>query len=162
VVNTGRVISGGLAAGVVMSLVDFGVSYFTQTRWRVEMNNLNPVIVTNAEKLSAVVVWGLLNLVMGIVLVATYAAIRPRFGPGPLTAVRAAVLLWMFTACLWASFSVVGMFSWGFFAIGTLTSLVSLVLAANAGAILYKESPTQLRAPVPPPVPESSSLPPIR
>jgi hypothetical protein len=157
-VNTGRVIGGGLAAGAVMGIVDFGISYFTQARWRVEMNNLNPVIVTNAEMPFAVASWILLDLVMGIVLVATYAAIRPRFGPGPYTAARAALLLWMFTACVWASFAVVGMFSWQFFAIGSAVSLVTLVLGANAGAIVYKESATVLHS-APVQVPESSSRP---
>jgi hypothetical protein len=150
-VNTGRVVGGGLVAGLAMSAIDFGLSYLIQAQWRIEMNKLNPVIVTNAEMSSAVVAWVLLDLVMGIILIATYAAIRPRFGPGPMTAARAALLLWMFGSCIWASFSVIGMFSWKFFGVGAGLSLVSLVIAANAGAVVYKESATRLRSPPPEP-----------
>ena len=36
--------------------------------------------------------WG---FVLGLILVWIYAAIRPRFGPGPKTALRAAFVVWL-------------------------------------------------------------------
>lgn len=139
-VNVGKVINGGMVAGCVMNLIDFLINYLTQTQWRAEMTNLNPAIVANAESWFAIASWVVLDFVMGIVLTATYAAILPRFGPGPGTATRAALLLWMFAACIWASFYVVGMFSLPFLLLNATLALVNMIAGASVGAALYKDA----------------------
>jgi hypothetical protein len=40
----------------------------------------------------------ILDFIYGIVLVYLYAAIRPRFGAGPSTAVQAGILMWLIAA----------------------------------------------------------------
>ena len=60
----------------------------------------------------------LLDFVYGIALVQLYAAIRPRFGPGPGTAVKAGIFVWVLI---------------------TIVGLIEFPLAAVAGAKFYKE-----------------------
>jgi hypothetical protein len=142
------VINGGMIAGFVMNLIDMLISYLTQSQWRAEMENLSPAILQNAETWFAVTAWVVFDFIMGIILVATYASIRPRYGPGPGTAVRAALLLGSFATCILASFYIVGIFSLGFFALTAGLSLANLIVSAMAGAYVYREDDRQTPRPV--------------
>ncbi len=79
--------------------------------------------------------------VFGVVAVWLYAAIRPRYGAGPKTAVGAGLALWLignFFPMIF--FGVLGLFSAPFVVMNTVTYLVVMVLATVAGAWLYKEA----------------------
>jgi hypothetical protein len=86
----------------------------------------------------------ILDFVYGIVLVYLYAAIRPRFGAGPGTAVIAALLMWVMIGLLHALSEAPMATMMGaprqIYTIGTLISLVALPLAALVGAKFYTES----------------------
>ena len=77
---------------------------------------------------------------LGILLVWLYAAIRPRFGPGPGTAVCAGLIVWGL-AYLWGAIGngVMGIFSWTTVIVGLVWGLVELIVASIAGAYFYKE-----------------------
>jgi hypothetical protein len=69
-----------------------------------------------------------------------YAAARPRFGPGPMTAVRVAVALWAGGYVL----SIIGAGLMGMFPPGLLVwwaavGLAEMILAALAGGWMYRE-----------------------
>lgn len=80
-----------------------------------------------------------LDLLEGISILWLYAAIRPRYGAGPKTAVIAAVAWWCIVSLgdvTWCSF--------GFFPASAVVPLMigtlpALVLATLAGAWLYRE-----------------------
>lgn len=85
-------------------------------------------------------VGAVLTLSYGIVLMWIYAAIRPRFGPGPRTALVAALTFWaiayvLFLLSIWANgfvtfeYAMVSI-AWGFF---------EAPIAALAGAALYRD-----------------------
>jgi hypothetical protein len=82
-----------------------------------------------------------MELVLGIFMIWLYAAIRPRYGAGPGTAVCAAVAVWFVGVLLpnigfmWVG----GMFPTSLTVMTTAGGIVELVLAALAGAALYKE-----------------------
>lgn len=82
-----------------------------------------------------------LTFIMGIVLVLTYALIRPRLGPGVNTAIIAGLISW-FAVYLYVGIIHGVMFGLTINMIGiTLVwGLVEYVLAAIAGAWLYKEA----------------------
>jgi hypothetical protein len=87
-------------------------------------------------------VWfNLLGLVGGIVLIWIYAAIRPRFGAGPKTAIYAGVAFWIAgvlipnVSFMWVG----GLFSHHLTAYTTAGGLVEVAAGALAGAALYKE-----------------------
>jgi hypothetical protein len=83
-----------------------------------------------------------LGLFGGIALIWVYAAIRPRFGAGVLTAIYAGVAVWFIGTLLpnltfmW----VAGLFSKHLTVYTTAGALVEVVAGAIAGAALYKES----------------------
>lgn len=79
------------------------------------------------------------DLLEGISILWLYAAIRPTYGPGPKTAVIAAVAWWLIVSlgdATWCSF--------GFFPASTVIPLMigtlpALILATLAGARFYRE-----------------------
>ena len=135
-----RVVVGGLGAGVVLVLLDFlanGVVLAEQNR--AAMEALNPLVAANMESGGFVAGIVLLDLLYGVVLVWTYAAIRSRFGAGPKTASIAAVQMWLVTGYIWTFMTLSGMFSWGNYVISAGVWLVITLIAGNVGAMLYKE-----------------------
>ena len=87
-------------------------------------------------------IWfNLLGLVSGIVAVWIYAAIRPRFGAGPTTAIYAGLSVWVVGALLpnLSFMCFAGLFSRHLTLYTTLGALFELVTGTVAGAALYKE-----------------------
>ncbi len=81
----------------------------------------------------------IVSLVMGIWAMWLYAAIRPRYGPGPKTAVIAGFAWWLISSCADATWG-----SFGFVTPSALlppmaASLPALIVAAIVGAWLYRE-----------------------
>lgn len=77
---------------------------------------------------------------MGLISIWLYAAIRPRYGPGPKTAVTAAFIVWLLALVApvghLAAFGVVSV---RFAAVDLPTELVAVVVATLAGAWAYRE-----------------------
>lgn len=88
----------------------------------------------------AMAYFGVMSLFLGIVLVWLYAAVRPRFWPGPKTAAIVSILVW-FLAYFGANVSnvVYGFMPTQLTVIGTIWGLVELVVAGEVGARLYNE-----------------------
>jgi hypothetical protein len=86
---------------------------------------------------------------MGLYALWLYVNLRVRFGPGPRTAVVAAIGVWV-PASLISSMGPVAMhmFSRRLMAIGVAASLVECVLGVLAGAAIYKplEEPAAKKA----------------
>ena len=137
-VNTGRVLLGGLLAGLVLNIGeviyhDIIVGAQMKT-WLAAHNFAEP-----GGSFIGIAVG--LTFVMGIVLVLTYALIRPRLGPGVKTAIVAGLLTWF------ACYVYVGIINGVLFGlsankigIAIVWGLIQYTLAAIAGAWLYKES----------------------
>ena len=137
-INVGRVLLGGLAAGVVYNVGEAALN----------MGVLAQDIAAFSKKFQLPEIGGsfiakmtVLMFVFGIVTVFLYAAIRPRFGAGVKTAVIAGLLVWFFSF-FYSSFlnSAMGLFDFGIAAKGAIWELGEAVLAAIAGAWVYKES----------------------
>jgi hypothetical protein len=86
------------------------------------------------------------DFIWGFLLVFTYAALRPRFGPGPKTAVIGAILPWIAISLLEAQISAMGVVTPLYYVKGAALYLVSAILASLVGAALYKETPEFVRA----------------
>ncbi|MGH8622636.1 MAG: hypothetical protein ACRET3_10895, partial [Burkholderiales bacterium] len=90
---------------------------------------------------SAIPLFVALDFVYGIVLVWTYAAIRPRFGPGPKTAVYAGLLVWVVAGLLhFVGEMPMGLMPQRLMLMGTLVFLVMAPLATVIGAKPYQEA----------------------
>lgn len=139
-INAGRVIGGGLVAGLVMNVVD-GVTNgaILGARWEQETKRLGIDMSAGAQSQS-LTGWVVLDFLCGITLVWLYASIRPRYGPGPKTAVIAGLTVWFIIHMAFAAWWFTGIYSLGVVASTTIGGLVAAVLGAFAGCALYKES----------------------
>ena len=136
-INIGRVVLGGLLAGVVINLGEtiLNLAVVAQAmEGALRDRNLSPVGGT------AIAGFVLAAFLLGILTVWLYAAIRPRFGPGVGTAVCAGVFVW-FLAYLYGGVvrAMMGMFSVNLTTIVALWGLPEIVIASIAGAWLYQE-----------------------
>jgi hypothetical protein len=138
-INVGRLILGGIVAGVVADLLDYLVDYlWLGQKWAVEMSLLGHDTFSTKTWIG----FDLLGIAAGLVAIWIYAGIRPRFGPGPKTAIYAGVAAWIIGTLLPnASFMYVGgLFTKHLTLYTTLGGFVEVVVGTIAGAALYKES----------------------
>ena len=137
-INTKGVVIGGLLAGLIINISESILNIpVLGAPMEAAMNarNLPPI---GGSAIGVFIVGGFL---LGVILVWLYAAVRPRLGPGPKTAIVSAVVVW-FLANFWPT---LGMGLMGFFptkllAISVVWGLGELILAALAGGWLYKEA----------------------
>lgn len=86
------------------------------------------------------VFWFVLTYVGGVFALWLYAAIRPRYGPRPTTAVGAGLAFWLIGNFIpMIFFGVQGVFPMRLVVMDTATVLVVIVVATVAGAWLYNE-----------------------
>jgi hypothetical protein len=136
--NYGRVILGGLVAGLVLNIGEFlfnGVIMANAMRDWALSRNLPPEPTPTFFVVATV-----LTFVLGIVMVWLYALIRPRLGPGPKTAVIAGLILW-FGICVYCGiiYGLILLVPMNVMLIGIVWCLGEYVIAVIAGAWLYKE-----------------------
>jgi len=139
-INTQKVVMGGIGAGVVLTALDFVVNGLLLAEQNAAaMEALNPALADNMAGVGMIVTVVAIDFLLAFVLVWTYAAIRPRFGPGPKTAVIAAVQPWLVAAAIYTFMTVAGMYTWGYLAIGAVSMLVLFVVTSLVGAKIYSE-----------------------
>ena len=91
--NTKRILMGGLLAAFIIAVAETLLF---------EGVLADAMSVAQAQKGLVEASWGVTSylattIVLGLMLAWLYAAIRPRFGPGPSTALKAGLFLWVAT-----------------------------------------------------------------
>lgn len=136
-INVGRVILGGLVAGIVFNVSEF---LLNEKVMKSEMESAMKALGKSGELTSsALTVWIIFGFVLGFLAVWLYAVGRTRFGAGPGTAARAGIFFWVLTALM----PQIAMWNMGLFKISIVVlawTLVEAMLATVAGAALYKEA----------------------
>lgn len=139
-INLGRMILGGVVAGLVADILDWLVDgVWLAPRWADGMKALNQPAAFSVRQIA----WfDLIGIAGGITAIWIYAAIRPRFGAGVRTAVYAGLATWVLTCLLPnAGFMyVVGLFGHRLTLYSTLGGVVEIVAGTILGAALYKEA----------------------
>jgi hypothetical protein len=137
-INFGRVLLGGLAAGLILNVGEYLLNDKVLATQMAEMFRRCGFPKPGANFIVIAVV---ITFVLGIVIVLGYAAIRPRFGPGPRTAIIAGLFAW-FGVVVYNNVIVVGlgMEPTNVFGLVLVWELVEYLLAALVGAWLYKEA----------------------
>jgi len=136
-INLVRVVLGGLAAGVVLNAVDFVVQgMILEQQWTEAMRSLSRPPIGG----SAIAMFVVLDFLYGITIAYLYAAIRPRMGAGPSTAVCAGLMLWTVVGL----FGLLGNLPLGIFPLGLLftgvgAALPAYVVAGLVAGWLYRE-----------------------
>jgi len=136
-INMVRVILGGLVAGLVLNIGEFILNEpILGERWRAAMTTLNREAIGG----SAIAIFVVGAFLLGIAMIWTYAAIRPRLGAGPRTAICAGLLVWFFSYLYpSAGFIALDLFPTDLILIGIVWGFFELPIAAVAGAWLYRE-----------------------
>jgi len=142
-INTQKVVVGGIVAGVVMTVIGFISNMFILgARMKAESDAFKPGLADQMMQGPAIITNIVMNLILGIALVWTYAAIRPRFGPGLKTATYVAFLFWILAGIFYSGYMHMGMMSAGLWWSFAFVGLVNFLLSAWAGAKFYTEGAT--------------------
>ncbi|HEY1951981.1 MAG TPA: hypothetical protein VGG76_04185 [Gemmatimonadaceae bacterium] len=137
--NVKKVVIGGLVAGVVINVIDFISNYALAARMNAETDAFKPGLSASMSTTSALVSYIIMDFALGIALIWTYAAIRPRFGPGPRTAAFPAILFWLLAMIYYAGYRMMGMMSPGLWWTLSFIGLVNYLVASAVGAKIYSE-----------------------
>jgi hypothetical protein len=139
-INVGRVIGGGLVAGLAMNVVDGVVNgAMLGERWAEETKRLG-IEASQAAQTQSLVGWVTFDFLCGITLVWLYASIRPRYGPGATTAVIASLAVWFVTHLAFAAWVFNGLYSASLMTASSVGGLVAALAGGLAGCALYKEA----------------------
>ena len=136
-INIGRLVVGGLVAGVIMnavSLLSAGL-YVPEMMELLDSRGIQP-----PGGVLPMVVYLLMRFVWGFVAVWFYVAARPRFGPGPKTAVLIGFVFWLggvFLAVV--SYGMMGMFPMDMLAQWAAITFVGILASTVVGAWIYRE-----------------------
>lgn len=138
-INVGKVVAGGIVAGLVANAIDFvtntyvlgaDLAAFTQA------HNMDAAALTSPP---VAITWVVIDFVIGLLLVWTYAAMRPRFGPGAGTAVLAGLVIFIAPTIVLFGFTMMGFLTMAMWVKGSCGAVVSTLAASIAGASIYKE-----------------------
>ena len=136
-INLRRVLLGGLVAGLVYVGGGLLLAHWVL---RVGMNpRLIGAVPVDPTVLSFLQNVGM-RLVLGVITIYLYAALRPRFGPGPRTAIRSGMLVWVASYAVFTlGLNPLGVYPRRVLIAFAAWGLVEASLAAVAGAWLYRE-----------------------
>jgi hypothetical protein len=138
-INFGRVILGGLVAGVLINISEFVLNTIVlKSQMEEGMKALGKTVPQSG---GTIAVWTILGFAMGIASVWLYAAIRPRYGAGAGTAARAGVFVWFFGSLV-CTVVIVNMGLFPFNVLSVVWTLAQAIITTIVGAWLYKEDGT--------------------
>ena len=138
--NTSRILLGGVVAGLIMNISEAAVhAGILGADASLLYENLKLPLPDPAANIPFLIG---ATFLLGITAVWLYAAIRPRFGPGPGTALIAGLAVWVL-AHLWSGIylanGLAGVVTARLAWIPVGTGLIEAVVGTLAGAALYKE-----------------------
>jgi hypothetical protein len=137
-INLGRMLLGGLLAGLVLNIGEF---LLNEVVLREQMAEFFSRYNIPPPGPSFLVVAVLMTFLLGILIVWIYALIRPRLGAGPMTAVVAGVIAWL---CIYVYTGIINGLVFAspinLLVIGVIWGLVQYAIAAVAGAWVYREA----------------------
>jgi len=138
--NTARMLAGGAVAGLIMNVSEAvlhaGILGTDSEQLYKTLNIPPPSPAANVPVLIGAA------FLIGFAAVWLYAAIRPRFGPGPRTAVIAGVAVWILShvwSGVYLANGYAGIIPTRLAWIPVIWGLFEAILATLAGAALYKE-----------------------
>ena len=136
-INWNRVLLGGLVAGVIVDISEGLLNgVFLAEDWANAMKAIGKPEVSG----SGIAIFNVMGLAIGIFTIWLYAAIRPRFGAGPKTALGAGLATWVIGYVLPSvAPAVTHIYSRRLVAIGVVVGLLEILVASVAGAYVYKE-----------------------
>lgn len=139
-INTPRLILGGLVAGLVANVLDVVANGMVMFEDMDLARQRLGIDTATWESLASMVTWIAVDVLLGFLIVFIYVAIRPRFGPGPQTAVIAGLVPYVAVTAVMVGFSQMGIFTPDVMVKAAILSLVTMLAASLAGARVYQEA----------------------
>jgi hypothetical protein len=137
-INIGGVLKGGLVAGLIMNVSEFllhGPVAGAQLTQDYSARNIAPVAGGQVGQFI------IMTFLLGLLTIWLYAAIRPRFGAGPGTAIAAGLFMWSISHLrMTLTLAILGMHGMGLVVLWIVWSAIEMIVAASVGAYLYTES----------------------
>jgi hypothetical protein len=138
-INTGKVAVAGLVAGLVINVVDYVVNVpILGKQWADATGALG--IKLDQVNLQSAVGWIAMDLIAGFFTAWLYAAIRPRFGPGAGTGLRAGVVTWFIMHVALGSLVWNGLYPLSLIVAMTAGALVAMLAGGWVAGRLYSEA----------------------
>lgn len=136
-INVARWLVGGITAGIVIWILEAAAGMFLMADMGAALEAHGLVMDTGG---ATMVFSFLVSLIVGLTMIFFYAGFRPRFGPGPRTAVIVAVAYWIggYVVSL-IGYQMLGLFPTGMLVTWGVLGLVEMIVAALAGAWMYQE-----------------------
>ena len=137
-INAGRWILGGAVAGIIIWIIEGAASvlYMNDMQAALAAHGLTMEMNAGVWVISIAV-----SLIAGLTLVFFYAAVRPRFGPGPKTAVTVAAALWIGGYLLsLLGYQMLGLYPDRMLVLWGAVGLAEMIVAALVGGWLYREA----------------------
>lgn len=139
-INVRKLLVGGLIAGVVLSVIDVAMyGAVLKAPMAVAWKSVGRPTMTDTQRDLEVPLSITLDFVAGVFLIWLYAAIRPRFGAGLSTALKAGLAAWFLVSVLCAALTTQGVMPLGVMMITILVLFVEYILASVIGSKVYTE-----------------------
>jgi len=140
-INYGRVLLGGILAGVLMFMADgFIHSKLLHEHWMAAMKAAGRSVEAE-EHGSDMLYFAAFELLRGLAVAGLYSVFRTHCGPGPKTAVCAALFLWAVMFPIFFLQEVpLGFYSTTLVGLWSLYEVVPSVIAGLVAGALYKDS----------------------
>ena len=136
-INISKVLIGGLLAGLVINIGEYLLNEVLLAEQWAAVSAARKLPPQEGSMIVWFIIWG---FVIGIGITMLYAAIRPRCGAGPKTAICAGLCVWFFTWVMgFGSTAILGVFPWGVVVWSLIWGIVEVPLAALVGAWIYAE-----------------------
>lgn len=136
-VNYGKVATGGVVAGLVMTVSEYVLNEIVLGE---QMQEAFAAMNVAPPDGSVIAVFIALGFVIAFMTMWLYASLRPTCGAGPKTAVCAGLFMWFpYYAAPAIAFSAMGMMPTSTAVIGVAWGAVEMAIATMAGAWLYSD-----------------------
>jgi hypothetical protein len=139
-IDVGRWLLSGVAAAALIWILEGAASvlYMDQMQAALVAHDLEMEMTAGTWAATVAV-----SLIAGLTLMFIHAASRPRFGPGPATAVKAALALWFGGYVLSiVGLGMIGLYPTSMLVMWAVVGLVELILAGLLGGKIYRERAT--------------------
>lgn len=141
-INYGRVLLGGVLAGVLLFMADgFIHGKLLQEHWMAAMKAAGRSVETE-EHGSDMLYFAAFELLRGLAMAYVYAVFRAHYGPGPKTAICSALTIWaMMFPIFFLQEVPLGFYSTTLLTLWSLYEIVPSVVAGLVAGAPYKDPP---------------------
>lgn len=138
--NSTRIVIGGVLAGVILFVgASFTNGVILGNDWDAWLKAMGPLNHAPSQAVASLI-WLVVMILIGIAGMWIYAAVRSRLKPGPATAAKVGVAVWIcaFFAPELGNIAL-GAYPINTIVVGSLAGLVGAVVAMLAGAWVYRD-----------------------